>query len=163
MTTIQTYLYTNRIEVQFWNPDVFLTRNFQVYARPVTVYQGIDNPISVIIKTQDQKPANLTGYIVEAQLQDTETKTTIVNISIQLVNAARGYGRMLIDRDTVNSLDKRIYKMTFKKTPIGEARFTPIYADMNQAVPMDLYVQPAYYSTMSTADRTSYIIDGGTI
>lgn len=163
MTTIQTYLYTNRIEVQFWSPDIFLTRNFQVYARPVTVYQGIDNPISVIIKTQDQKPADLTGYIVQAELQDAESQATLYSIGIQLVDAAKGYGRLMLFKDLVNNLDKRIYRMTFKKTPIGEAAFTPIYADMSQTVPMDLYVQPAYYSTTVTANKTSYIIDGGTI
>jgi len=163
MTTIQTYLYNNRIEVQFWADNIFATRNFQVYNRPVTVYQGIDNPITVIIKTQNQQSANLASYIVQADLQDVENKTTLMTIGVELVNPAKGYGRMIITKDLVNSLNERIYKLTFKKTLKGEAQFTPLYGDMNNTLPIDLYVEPGFYSTTISEDRVSYRIDAGTL
>ena len=163
MTTIQTYLYTKKIEVQFWDPTVFVTRNYQVYTRPVTVYQGVDNPLNVVIKNQDQKPANLTGYVVQADLQDVRNTTTVTSLAIRWVDITRGFGVIIFDRDLVNNLDQRMYTITFKKTKIGDAASTPMYSDLDQTVPIDIHVHPAYYSTTNTSTDIDIIIDGGTM
>ena len=163
MTTIQTYLYTKKIEVQFWDPTVFVTRNYQVYTRPVTVYQGVDNPLNVVIKNQDQKPVNLTGYVVQADLQDVRNSTTLTSLAVRWVDITRGFGVITLDRNLVNNLDQRMYTITFKKTKIGDAASTPMYSDLDQTVPIDIHVHPAYYSTTNTSTDIDIIIDGGTM
>ena len=61
MQTIDVYWYKNILEVQVIDPTIYAKRNRIVYSRPIKIYQGIDNPIHVVIKNQEQRPADLTG------------------------------------------------------------------------------------------------------
>ena len=54
------------VQILDYSDPTIKTRNRVVYSRPITVYQGIDNPIQVVVKNQDQKNVNLTGQIMPA-------------------------------------------------------------------------------------------------
>ena len=54
MQTIKLYLVDQIAEVQIMDPAIFTVRNRTVYSRPIKVYQGVDNPIQVVVKNQDQ-------------------------------------------------------------------------------------------------------------
>jgi hypothetical protein len=170
MTTIQTYLYPNIVQVQIMDTAHFTTRNRVVYARPVTVYQGTNNPIQVVIKNQDQKPVNLTGYSVQAEIQDPAEQVTVHTMPVSFAaniggNIAIGRGSFTINTATVNSLDQRLYKLTFKTIRTADNLDTPLYIDDNFGVPLDLQVQPAYYNEAAVlaTPGTEITIDGGTI
>jgi hypothetical protein len=141
---IQAYLYPNIVEIQIYDPTIFTPRNRVVYSRPIIVYQGIDNPLQIVIKNQDQKAANLTG------------------IPVNFSNIALGYGSATIDTSTVNSLDQRIYKLALKKILVADNSESPLYVDDNYCVPLDLQVKPAYYSTTEPAPALNeVVIDSG--
>jgi len=162
MITVKTYLYPNTAEVQVFDPTIFTTRNRQVYSRPIKVYQGIDNPIQVLVKNQDQKNVNLTGYTVQASIQDPTNKTTIETYAVTFANVAVGQGTFTIDRGTINTLENRFYKLTFKTIKSSDNTEQPVYIDDNYGVPLDLEVLPAYYAD-SASDTSEVIFDGGVI
>ena len=145
MITVKTYLYPNLAEVQVFDPTIFTTRNRQMYSRPIKVYQGIDNPIQVLVKNQDQKKVNLTGSSMTAQIQDPTNQTTISSYPVTWENIMLGQGNFTLDRATIDSLENRFYKLTFSANTAGTV--TPVYIDDNYGVPLDLEVLPAYYST----------------
>jgi hypothetical protein len=149
MITVKTYLYPNTAEVQVFDPTIFTTRNRQVYSRPIKVYQGIDNPVQVVVKNQDQKSVNLTGSSLTAQIQDPTNQTTINSYPVTWANIQLGQGNFTLDRATIDSLENRFYKLTFStsKTTGNVTHVTPVYIDDNYGVPLDLEVLPAYYST----------------
>lgn len=163
MTTIQTYLYPNIVEVQFWDPAIFTTRNRVVYAKPVTIYQGVDNPIQVLIKNQDQKPVNLTGYSMQADIQDPANQLTVQSFAVTLSNVSLGRASFTISKAIVDNLDQRIYKLTFRTINVATDQETPMYIDDNFGVPLDLHVRPAYYSDTTPSTEESITIDGGTL
>ena len=167
MITVKAYLYPNTAEVQVFDPAIFTTRNRQVYSRPIKVYQGIDNPIQVIIRNQDQKSVNLTGYAVQADIQDPTNQVTIASYAIAWADITKGLGNFIIDLNTVNSLEQRFYKLTFRRIEDaggGNVIESPMYIDDNYGVPLDLEILPAYYSDTVPLPGTSYsVIDGGTI
>ena len=167
MITVKTYLYPNTAEVQVFDPAIFTTRNRTVYSRPIKVYQGIDNPIQVIVKNQDQKAVDLTGYAVQADIQDTTNQVTVASYAVTWANIARGQGNFTIDLNTVNSLEQRFYKLTFRRIEDaggGDVIESPLYIDDNYGVPLDLQILPAYYSDTVPLPGSSYsVIDGGTI
>jgi len=162
MITVKTYLYPNTAEVQVFDPAIFTTRNRQVYSRPIKVYQGINNPIQVLVKNQDQKNVNLTGYTVQASIQDPTNKTTIETYAVTFANVAVGQGTFTIDRGTINTLENRFYKLTFKTIKSSDNTEQPVYIDDNYGVPLDLEVLPAYYAD-SASDTSEVIFDGGVI
>lgn len=162
MQTIKTYLYNQIAEVQIMDSAVFTTRNRQVYSRPIKVYQGIDNPVQVIVKNQDQKNVNLTGYTVQASIQDPTNQVTIETYAVTFANVAVGQGTFTLDKGTINTLENRFYKLTFKTIKTSDSTERPVYIDDNYGVPLDLEILPAYWAE-TVAQDTEVIIDGGTL
>jgi len=162
MQTIKLYLVNQIAEVQIMDPAVFTTRNRQVYSRPIKVYQGIDNPVQVIVKNQDQKNVNLTGYTVQASIQDPTNQVTIETYAVTFANVAVGQGTFTLDKGTINTLENRFYKLTFKTIKTSDSTEQPVYIDDNYGVPLDLEILPAYWAE-TVAQDTEVIIDGGTL
>lgn len=147
MITVKTYLYPNTVVVQVFDPTIFTTRNRVVYSRPIKVYQGVDNPIQVIVMNQDQKPVDLTGSSMLASIQDPTNQVTVNSYPVTWANIQLGQGTFVLDRATIDSLENRFYKLTFSTTVTNTDTTTPVYIDDNYGVPLDLEVLPAYYST----------------
>jgi hypothetical protein len=159
---IQCYLYANIIEVQIWDPAIFSPRNRVVYSRPITIYQGIDNPLQIVIRNQDQKLVNMTGSTVQLAIEDPVNQVTAYNLAVTFTDITKGLGTVTIDAATVNSLDQRIYKLTLKRVLVSDSSESPLYIDDNFGVPLDLDVKPAYYSTTEPAPALNeVVIDSG--
>jgi hypothetical protein len=166
MITVKAYLYPNTVEVQVFDPSIFTTRNRVVYSRPIKVYQGIDNPIQIIIRNQDQKSVDLSAYAVSAQIQDPTNQVTINDYAVSFTqgNIQQGLGNFTLDNATISSLENRFYKLTFMLTQTSNNVSSPLYIDDNYGVPLDLEVLPAYYSESAPPpETTTYTFDGGTI
>lgn len=164
MITIKAFRYPNVIAVQIFDPTIFSNRNNTVYSRPIKVYQGIDNPIQIIIKNQDQKPVDMTGYAVSVQIQDPTNQVTINSYAVTFADITNGQGNLVLDQATINLLGNRFYKLTTKVTDIVTAEESPLYIDANYGVPIDLEILPAYWSTQAVVPTvTPGVFDGGTI
>lgn len=156
MPTITSYLAIQKlpVEVLDYSDPTLKPRNRVVYSRPIKVYQGIDNPIQIVVKNQDQKSVNLTGYTIQVDIQDPINETTAYSFS---ANGSGAYSNLTIGTTTllfsaaiVNSLDQRFYKITTRLIKNSDNTQAPLYVDSNFGVPLDLEVLPAYYSS-STA------------
>ena len=162
MQTIKLYLVNQIAEVQIMDPAIFTVRNRTVYSRPIKVYQGVDNPIQVVVKNQDQKKVNLTGYTVQASIQDPINQVTVETYAVTFANIAIGQGTVTLDKGTINSLEQRFYKLTFKTIKTLDSTEQPVYIDDNYGVPLDLEILPAYWAEVASQD-SEVIIDGGTL
>lgn len=162
MITVKAYIYPNTAEVQVFDPSIFSVRNRIVYSRPIKVYQGIDNPVQVIVRNQDQKAVNLTGYTVQASVQDPTNEVTIESYAVTFANIATGQGAFTLDKGTINTLENRFYKLTFKTVKTSDNTEAPVYIDDNYGAPLDLEILPAYWSE-AASEQTEVVIDGGTI
>ena len=160
---IQTYLYANIVRVQIWDPTIFTPRNRVVYSRPITVYQGIDNPMQVVIKNQDQKSVNITGYLVQVDIQDPLNKGSVESLSVNITDATKGQGTVTIPKAVVNALDQRIYKLTIKLIDQATNAERPLYTDDNFGAPIDLQVLPGWYESMPLTLDSDEVLDAGTI
>lgn len=168
MVTIQTYLYPRILEVQIWDDNIFTKRNNEVYAQPVTVYQGIDNPVQVRVRNQEQRKVNMNLQLMQVDIQNPLSKLTEFSLGVQWVDRAKGYGKFVITRDMLNNLNQRQYKLTFRVIDQETNEQKPAYIDDNFGVPLDLIVLPAYYSDMppqegETSEDDFNTINGGTL
>ena len=162
MQQILTYLYPNLVEVQIWDTSIFKTRNRVVYSRPIKVYQGIDNPLQIVVRNQDQKSVDLTGYLVEAQIQDPVNQLTVNSYAVIWTDITKGYGNFVIDKACIDDLEQRLYKLTFKTIRQSDDVEGPMYIDDNYGVPLDLMVLPAYWSNIQPAPNIEQsVVDGG--
>jgi hypothetical protein len=139
-----------------------------MYARPVTIYQGIDNPIQVRVRNQDQKAINMTPYAIQVDIQDPVNNLTVISYAVKRVIADKGFGIFTIPKSDVNQLTQRNYRLTFRAINIASDAEQPAYIDDNYGVPIDLIVLPAYYAEMppvegETGENDFTTLDGGTI
>ena len=165
MQTIDVFWYKNILEIQVIDPAIFSTRNRIVYSRTIKIYQGIDNPIHVVIKNQDQKRADLTGYDVQVDIQDPENKATVESFTVDFVDQATGLATFTIPMATVNSLELRHYEFTVKLIDLGTNDEQPMYIDDNYGARLPMQVLSGYYAT-TPANVSTYsdgIIDAGLI
>jgi hypothetical protein len=169
MQTIKLYLVDQIAEVQIMDPAIFTVRNRTVYSRPIKVYQGVDNPIQVVVKNQDQKKVNLTGSSVLASIQDPVNLLTVKSYAVNFNanaggNIQLGQGTFTFDANTINGLEQRFYKLAFSTTVTSTDTTRPVYIDDNYGVPLDLEILPAYYADTTTPNTTdTYTFDGGTL
>lgn len=160
---IQAYLYANIIRVQIWDPAIFTPRNRVVYSRPIKIYQGIDNPMQVVVLNQDQKSVDLTGYLVQIDIQDTLNGGSVESLAVTITNELKGYGTVTIPKEVVNSLDQRIYKLTIKLIDQATNKERPLYVDDNFTAPIDLEVLPGWYESMPLTLNSDEVLDAGQI
>lgn len=136
-----------------------------MYATPVVIYQGIDNPIQVRVRNQDQKPVDMTGRLIQVDIQNPNDQLTEYSFGVTFTNRSRGWGNFTIPKSIVDSLTQRQYKLAFRAIDENTNREQPMFINDNFGVPLDLIVKPAYYSDMPPQeDETDdfLTIDGGT-
>lgn len=146
MQTLKSYLYPIIMEVQIPDPTIFTVRKRTVYSHPIKIYQGVDNPIQIVINNQDNKPVNLSGYEVHVHLQDPVTSTTIADYLVSFADITKGRGSIVINQAMADSLDLRVYKLAVKRVNLEDSSETPAYTDSNYGVPIDMVVLPGYYT-----------------
>ena len=163
MQTIETFFYKNILELQVIDPAIFSTRNRIVYSRTIKIYQGIDNPIHIVTKNQDQKTVDLTGYDVQIDIQDPENGITVDGFTVDFITQSKGLGVFTIPKNVVNALDQRHYEFTVKLIHLADNKETPLYIDDNYSVRLPVQVLPGYYSNMPVLPTTLFdgVIDAG--
>ena len=135
-----------------------------MYSRPIKIYQGIDNPLQIVVKNQDQKAINVTGYAVQVDIQDPLSQTSVESLAVTITNAAKGLGTVTVPRDITNALQQRFYKIVVKIIHLSDNVERPLYTDSNYGAALDLEVLPGWYESMAlpTFDNDE-VIDAGTI
>jgi hypothetical protein len=134
-----------------------------VYSRPITVYQGIDNPLQVVVNNQDQKSIDTTGYLVQLDIQDPVNLGSVESLAVTMTNPTKGQGVVTIPRNVVNALEQRFYKITIKLIAVSTNKEQPLYIDDNYGAQLDLQVLPGWYESMPLTLNSVEVIDGGTI
>jgi hypothetical protein len=164
MQTIEAFSYKNILEIQVMDPAIFTVRNRIVYSRTIKIYQGIDNPIHIVTKNQDQKAVDLTGYDVQIDIQDPENALTAQAFTVNFITQNKGLGMFTIPKDIVNSLDQRHYEFTVKLINLTTNQETPLYIDDNYSLRLPVQVLSGYYNTMPIGvNLEDGIIDAGEI
>ena len=162
MQTLDVFIYKNILEVQVIDPAIYSVRNRIVYARTIKVYQGIDNPIHVVAKNQDQKPVDLTGYDLQVDIQDPESEVTVEAFTVNFITQDKGLGVFTIPAGVVNGLDRRHYELTVKMINVASADETPLYIDDNYSLRVPIQVLPGFYSNTPIGTTTiEGVIDAG--
>ena len=164
MQTIEAFYYKNILNVQVIDPTIYSTRNRIVYSRTIKIYQGIDNPIHVVTKNQEQKPVDLTGYDMQVDIQDPENAVTVDSFTVDFVTQSQGLATFTIPADVVNALNQRHYELTVKLINLTTNTEAPLYIDDNYSIRLPLQVLSGYYSSSPVGlELTEGILDAGQI
>jgi len=140
VTSFNSYLYDNKIEVQVLDDDPTIkTRNRKVYTRPIKVYKGVDNVITLNFKNNDQKPATITGLdFTFAIKSDDDTTANVWYTTATISNVAAAIGSINIDTANIANLTQEYYNYTITYNS-GGAKL-PTYVDDNFGASGQLHI-----------------------
>ena len=164
MPIISSYLYENKFTVQILEDDPTIkTRNRVVFQRPIEIYRGADNPITIYFKNQDQKPANIAGITFTGYIIDYLKGNVVANCNVTISNVSAATANVMLTDSFLNTLPQNKYKLAFLKSSGGFN--TPVYADDNFKVYAELNINPAYNTDAFTTSTTDYSgdVDLGTL
>lgn len=145
MQTLKAYLYPIVVEVQIPDPTITLVRKRTVYTHPIKVYKGIDNPIQILARNQDNKPIDLTDHSLIVIVQDDEVQEPILSYSVIFSDITHGEGSIIITKNDLEGLDQRRYKLAVKKVNDIDFNETPAYTDANYGLLLDIEVLPGFH------------------
>lgn len=157
MPLITSYLYQNIFTVQvldYEDPAIQNIRNRVVYQRPIEIYRGADNPITIKFKNQDQKPANIAGYGFQGYIIDYLKGNVVANVNVTVSNVTTSTGSCVLTSDFVNTLPQNKYKLAFLKS--DGTYDTPVYSNDNFGVYAELNINPAYNTDAFTTSTTDF-------
>ena len=156
MPIITSYLYSNIFTVQIldYNDPTITTRNRVVYQRPIEIYRGADNPITIKFKNQDQKAANIAGKTFTGYIIDYLKGNVVANVSVTVSNVSTATASTMLTSDFINSLPQNKYKLAFLQ--YDGTYETPTYSNDNFGVYAELNINPAFETDAFTSSTTDY-------
>ena len=157
MPIITSYLYSNIFTVQildYDDPAIANRRNPVVYQKPIEVYRGADNPITIKFKNQDQKPANIAGLTFSGYIIDTHRGNVVSNVSVTVSNVTTATATCVLTSDFLNTLPQNRYHLAFLK--YNGVYETPTYSDDNYGIYAELKINPGYETDPFTSSTTDY-------
>ena len=166
MPLITSYLYQNIFTVQlldYANPDIQNIRNRVVYQKPIEIYRGADNPITIKFKNQDQKAANIAGLSFEGYIIDYLKGNVVANVTVTVSNVTTATASVMLTDTFINTLPQNKYKLAFLSS--NGTYNTPVYSDDNFKVYAEMNINPAYNTDPFTTSTTDYSgdVDLGTL
>lgn len=166
MPLITSYLYQNIFTVQlldYANPDIQNIRNRVVYQRPIEIYRGADNPVTIRFKNQDQKPANITGLTFSGYIIDYLKGNVVANVAVTVSNVTTATATTMLTSDFLNTLPQNKYKLAFLR--YDGTYETPVFSNDNFGVYAELNINPGFETDPFTSSTTDYSgnVDLGTL
>ncbi len=134
-----------------------------MYQRPIEIYRGADNPITIKFKNQDQKSANIAGLTFYGFLVDYLKGNVVANVAVTVSNVSTATANVMLTDSFLNTLPQNKYKLAFLSS--NGTYNTPVYSDDNFKVYAEVNINPAYNTDMFTTSTTDYSgdVDLGTI
>ncbi len=120
MQKISSYLYPNRIEViadVALDPTTCPVEWKIVYQKPIKIYKGVDNVITLDVKNADQKRINIFGKTIRVVVMDQTEKeintyTATVLDDGSTVNALTGVATVTISESDLTNLEPQFLKFS---------------------------------------------------
>jgi hypothetical protein len=134
-----------------------------VYQRPIEIYRGADNPVTIKFKNQDQKAANIAGLSFTGYIIDYLKGNVVANVNVTVSNVSTATASCMLTDSFLNSLPQNKYKLAFLSS--NGTYNTPVYSDDNFKVYAELNINPAYNTDAFTTSTTDYSgdVDLGTL
>ena len=134
-----------------------------MYQKPIEIYRGADNPITIKFKNQDQKAANIAGLSFEGYIIDYLKGNVVANVTVTVSNVTTATASVMLTDTFINTLPQNKYKLAFLSS--NGTYNTPVYSDDNFKVYAEMNINPAYNTDPFTTSTTDYSgdVDLGTL
>jgi hypothetical protein len=157
MNVINTYLYTQNLVAV--TTDERVGNTLTMYFTPnVKIYRGVDQTVRIQFKNRDNKAVSTLGKTAKFTLVDKDLGITLLEKTIESIDAAKGTGRVrFLESDLVN-LDAKYYTYAIRITD-GEGVTNPAYADDNYGADGVLELDEGVYPLFTASITEDF--DGG--
>lgn len=152
MQTLRVYLYDQILRLQIFPDQTVILEDRNVYTRPLTLYQGIDNTVKLLIRNSDQKAIDITGKTFYAQLLTVPDNDHVASFAATVVDAAKGIAEVTIPVGVTSVAALGYYHLALRYVQ-GETT-NPAYIDDNYGVLIPVHLQLGYRVAGDVYDLT---------
>jgi hypothetical protein len=152
MQTLRVYLYDQILRLQIFPDQSIIVEDRNVYTRPLTIYQGINNTVKLLVRNSDQKAVDIIDKTFYAQLLTVPDNDHVASFTAQLVDAAKGIAEVTIPVNVTSVLTTGYYHLALRYVEGDETK--PVYTDDNYGVLIPVHVQLGYRVTGAVYDLT---------
>lgn len=154
MQTVLSYLYDQVILAVVVDPLLPNTRNNIMYAAPIKIFRGIDNPIKIQVKNQDQKPVNLINKTLTFILMNYADRTAFLERTVTVIDPQKGIAQIILSDEDLLNLPAKAYNYSIKVVD-GEGRSSPAYVAENYRADGVIEVKDNIYPEFSASQKPS--------
>jgi hypothetical protein len=148
MQLIPVYLYPNKIDVFTNSVSDWKTERFrQVYQRNLKIYRGVDNRIDIQVKNLDQKPYDITGFVVLLNIVEPETQELLLQKECEIKSLDQGKIYALLSADDLLLINPGYYQYSLIKETRSSVDSTDYIVLAREAMYLD-----SQYGTTGTIE-----------
>lgn len=126
-----------------------------MYAKPLTIYKGINNPIKVVVKNQDQKTVDLTGLTLYVEMVTRPGGDYVGSFTAEATatdDITKGRMTITVPASLINPIVAGWYHFLVKYVD-GSGNNLPAYNDDNYSVAIPVYLNEGYRVEGNVYDR----------
>lgn len=142
MQTLRVYLYDQILRLQIFPDQTIILEDRDVYTRPLTLYQGINNTVKLLVRNSDQKPINITGKTFYAQLLTVPDNDHVASFTATIIDAVKGIAEVTIPVAITSVAALGYYHLALRYVESGDTN--PVYIDDNYSVLVPVHLQLGY-------------------
>ena len=91
-----------------------------MYARNLKVYKGVNNPLVIEMKNNDQKPVDITGKTFVFNILDQENRKTLISRTGTITNASKGKVKFDISESDLLKVDGQFLNYSILDNTSGD-------------------------------------------
>jgi hypothetical protein len=135
------YIMYPLIEVQLQDRGTITrTENRQLYSETIKLYKGVDNPVRLLVRNQDQKPVNLAPFDLVVDLIDPYNKIVVASYTASKLNLAKGIAEIVVAAQDLAEIESRFHQFSVKKVVAGQDdRISYIDSYYNAILPVEIH------------------------
>lgn len=120
MLKTTTYLVEQNHSVVYTTIGSTPNRNMTMYARNLKVYKGVNNPLVIEMKNNDQKPVDITGKTFVFNILDQENRKTLISRTGTITNASKGKVKFDISESDLLKVDGQFLNYSILDNTSGD-------------------------------------------
>jgi len=152
MQTLRVYLYDQILRLQIYPDQTIVVEDRNVYTKPLTLYQGINNTLKLLVRNSDQKAIDITGKTFYAQLFTVPDHDQVASFTASVIDAVSGQAAITVPASIMNSVALGHYHLALRWVENSVTNLT--YIDDNYGVLVPVTIQLGYRVAGTVYDLT---------
>lgn len=144
MQLIRMFIQQQKIRLKISDSAPNVQEDRKVYSRPVQLFKGINNELSIAVSNADQKPVNISNYQIQVDLVSADAQDLLGRFSAEITDAAQGLADVQIPAWIINPAPTGWYRLLVRYADDAAGAQRPGFVNDNYQMSIPVQLQLGY-------------------